>query len=63
MTKYSGCLQLFHKYCQCAVLSITITVRLKKIFRFGSLVGLDVVCRYLPLFLLHINIKKGKNSC
>ena len=29
----------------------------KVIFCFGSLVILDVVCRYLSLFLLYINIK------
>ena len=29
----------------------------------GSLVILDVVCRYLSLFLLYINIKIGKNRC
>ena len=30
---------------------------------FGSLVVLDVVFRYLSLFLLYINIKIGKNRC
>ena len=30
---------------------------------FGSLVILDVVCRYLLLFLLYIDIKIGKNRC
>ena len=29
----------------------------------GSLVGLDVVLRYLSLFLLYINIKIGKHRC
>ena len=27
---------------------------------FSSLVILDVLCRYLPIFLLYINIKVGK---
>ena len=35
----------------------------RRLFRFGSLVILDVVCRYLSLFLLYINIKIGKNRC
>ena len=30
---------------------------------FGSLVVLDVVFRYLPLCLLYINTKIGKNRC
>ena len=30
---------------------------------FGSLVILDVVCRYLSLFVLYINIEIGKNRC
>ena len=30
---------------------------------FASLVILDVVCRYLSLFLFYINIKIGKNRC
>ena len=30
---------------------------------FGSLVILDVVCRYLSLSLLYINIKIGTNRC
>ena len=33
------------------------------IFWVGSLVVLDVVFRYLSLFLLYINIKIGKNRC
>ena len=37
--------------------------RTKRLFCFGSLVILDVVCRYLSLFLLYINIKIGKNRC
>ena len=32
----------------------------RRLFCFGSLVILDVVCRYLLLFLLYINIKIGK---
>ena len=32
-------------------------------FCFGSLVVLDVVFRYLSLFVLYINIKIGKNRC
>ena len=32
----------------------------RRLFCFGSLVILDVVCRYLSLFLLYINIKIGK---
>ena len=32
----------------------------KRLFCFGSLVILDVVCRYLSLFLLYINIEIGK---
>ena len=36
---------------------------LKRLFCFGSLVILDVVCRYLSLFLSYINIKIGKNRC
>ena len=35
----------------------------RRLFCFGSLVILDVVCRYLSLFLLYINIKIGKNRC
>ena len=35
----------------------------RRLFCFGSLVILDVVCRYLSLFVLYINIKVGKNSC
>ena len=35
----------------------------RRIFCFGSLVILDVVCRYLLLFVLYINIKIGKNRC
>ena len=31
------------------------------LFCFGSLAILDVICRYLSLFLLYINIKIGKN--
>ena len=34
-----------------------------RLFFFGSLVVLDVVFRYLSLFLLYINIKIGKNRC
>ena len=33
------------------------------LFGFGSLLILDVVCRYLSLFLLYINMKIGKNRC
>ena len=36
---------------------------LRRLFCFGSLVILDVVCRYLSLFFLFINIKIGKNRC
>ena len=32
----------------------------RRLFCFGFLVDLDVVCRYLSLFLLYINIKIGK---
>ena len=32
-----------------------------RLFCFGSLVILDVVCRYLSIFLLYINIKIGGN--
>ena len=32
----------------------------KRLFCFGSLVILDVMCRYLSLFLLYINIEIGK---
>ena len=35
----------------------------RRLFCFGSLVDLDVVFRYLSLFLLYINIKIGKNRC
>ena len=35
----------------------------KRLFCFCSLVILDVVCRYLSLFLLYININIGKNRC
>ena len=35
----------------------------RRLFCFGSLVILDVVCRYLSLFLSYINIKTGKNRC
>ena len=33
------------------------------LFCFDSLVILDVVCRYLSLFLLYINTNIGKNIC
>ena len=33
----------------------------RRLFCFGSLVILDMVCRYLSLFLLYINIKIDKN--
>ena len=33
----------------------------RRLFCFGSFVVLDVVFRYLSLFLLYINIKIGKN--
>ena len=33
----------------------------RRLFCFGSLVILDVVCLYLSLFLLYINIEIGKN--
>ena len=35
----------------------------KAALQFGSLVILDVVCHYLSLFLLYINIKIDKNRC
>ena len=35
----------------------------RQLFCFGSLVVLDVVFRYLSLFLLYINIKIDKNRC
>ena len=35
----------------------------RRLFCFGSLVILEVVCRYLSLFVLYINIKIGKNRC
>ena len=35
----------------------------RRLFCFGSLVVLDVVFRYLSLFLLYINIKMGKTRC
>ena len=35
----------------------------RRLFCFGSLVVLDVVFRYLSLFLLYINTKVGKNRC
>ena len=34
-----------------------------RLFCFGSFVILDVVCSYLSLFMLYINIKIGKNRC
>ena len=34
----------------------------RRLFCFGSLVVLDVVCRYISLFLLYINIKIGKKK-
>ena len=33
----------------------------RRLFCFGSLVILYVVCRYLSLFMLYININIGKN--
>ena len=33
------------------------------LFCFDSLVILDMVCRYLSLFLLYINVKIGTNTC
>ena len=33
----------------------------RRLFCFGSSVILDVVCRYLSLFLLYINIEIGEN--
>ena len=35
----------------------------RRLFCFDSLVGLDVVFRYLSLFLSYINIKIGRNRC
>ena len=35
----------------------------RRLFCFGSLVLLDVVFRYISLFLLYINIKISKNRC
>ena len=35
----------------------------RRLFCFGSLLILDMVCRYLSLFLLYKNIKIGKNRC
>ena len=35
----------------------------RRLFCFGSFVILDVVCRYLSLFLLYMYIKIGKNRC
>ena len=35
----------------------------RRLFSFGSLLILDVVCRYLSLFFLYINIKIGKDRC
>ena len=35
----------------------------RRLFCFGSLVILDVGCRYLSLFVLYINTKIGKNRC
>ena len=32
----------------------------RRLFCFGSLVILDVVCRYLSLFVLYMNIEIGK---
>ena len=37
--------------------------RPRRLFCFCSLVILDVVCRYLSLFLLYINIEIGENKC
>ena len=45
-------LQQYYKY--------FIGLRPKRLFCFGSLVVLDVVFRYLSLFLLYINIEIGK---
>ena len=42
---------------------ILLLVVLRRLFCFGSLVILDVVCRYLSLFVLYINIEIGKNRC
>ena len=35
----------------------------RRLICFASLVILDVVCRYLSLFVLYINIEIGKNRC
>ena len=35
----------------------------RQLFCFGSLVILDVKCRYLSLVLLYINTEIGKNRC
>ena len=37
--------------------------RPKAALLFGSLVILDVVCRYLSLFVLYINLEIGKDRC
>ena len=42
--------------------SNVIASRPKRLFCFGVLVILDVVCRYLSLFLLYINVKIDVNS-
>ena len=40
--------------------AISLMVVQMRLFGFGSLVILDVVCRYLSLFVLYINIEIGK---
>ena len=43
----------------CSGISVVLAVQ-RRLFCFGSLVILDVVCRYISLFLLYINMKMGK---
>ena len=42
---------------------ILLLVAPRRLFCFGSLMILDVVCCYLLLFLLYINREIGKNRC
>ena len=52
-----------HKLVKAPPLVILLLAVPRRLFCFGSLVVLDVVFRYLSLFLLYINIKIGKNRC
>ena len=53
--------KVLSKYLQRQISGISLLAVTGRLFWFGSLLILDVMCRYLLLFMLYINIKIGKN--